>query len=154
MAEHQNVSDQDAGKGAVERDDRTNTSMAGQNPHRTDNPLVKASDTDFPEPGANPEHSGEAQEGFTRDLHGRPHQDTGVTRRGSTLSHERRGARNDSSNIAGLKNPADDREPAEAPAEGADVKAGRSPEREQVNQDPGERQKELHNDEKDDPLAA
>ncbi len=62
--------DQDAGKGAVEQDkpgQPTNTSMSGQLPHRTENPLVKAEDTDFPEPGENPEHTGEPEaDGLTR----------------------------------------------------------------------------------------
>jgi hypothetical protein len=52
----------DREKGAVEDDDRvarTNTSMAGQLGHRDQDPLLKAFDTDFPEPGENPEHSGE-----------------------------------------------------------------------------------------------
>lgn len=141
MAGHQNSGDQDAHKGAVEGDDRTNTSMAGQNPHRTDNPAVKANDTDFPEPGNNPEHSGERQ-------------DTGMARRGSTLSHEQRGARNRNSNTPGLKRAAADRDREENPAEGADIQANRSPERERVDQDPGHKQKRMHNDEKDDPLAA
>lgn len=60
MANH----DPDAGKGAVEQDrpeQPTNTSLSGQLPHRTDNRLVKSSDSDFPEPGSNPEHSGEAE---------------------------------------------------------------------------------------------
>jgi hypothetical protein len=64
----QNVSDPDAGKGAVEQnspDQSTNTSMAGQLPHRTSNPLIKSNDTDYPEPGENPEHSGEPQVGGT-----------------------------------------------------------------------------------------
>lgn len=54
--------DQDIRKGAVEQEspnEETNTSLSGQLPHRTDNPLVKANDTDFPEPGLNPEHSGQ-----------------------------------------------------------------------------------------------
>jgi len=57
--------------GAVEQDkpgQKTNTSMAGQLPHRTENPLVKSSDTDFPEPGENEEHSGEPENGgITKD---------------------------------------------------------------------------------------
>ncbi|HTR66745.1 MAG TPA: hypothetical protein VMH85_13290 [Terriglobales bacterium] len=56
--------DQDQGKGAVEQEnhsDKTNTSLQGQLGHRTDNPLVKANDSDFPEPGGNPEHSGEPE---------------------------------------------------------------------------------------------
>ncbi len=60
-----------AGKGAVEQDSpgqKTNTSLSGQLPHRNENPLVKSRDTDFPEPGENPEHSGEPEDGgLTRD---------------------------------------------------------------------------------------
>ena len=59
MTEHR---DQDSGKGAVEKDDQNhsgNTSMQGQLGHRDQDPLLKSSDTDFPEPGENPEHSGE-----------------------------------------------------------------------------------------------
>jgi hypothetical protein len=54
--------DQDSGKGAVEQDDRGhsgNTSMSGQLGHRDQDPMLKGADTDFPEPGENPEHSGE-----------------------------------------------------------------------------------------------
>lgn len=54
--------DQDCGKGAVEQDNRnesTNTSMTGQLGHRDQDPLIKSNDTDFPEPGNNEEHSGE-----------------------------------------------------------------------------------------------
>ena len=57
--------DQDCGKGAIEQNEpgqKSNTSLEGQLDHRTNNPLVKQSDTDFPEPGENPEHSGEPQE--------------------------------------------------------------------------------------------
>jgi hypothetical protein len=56
--------DADSTKGAVEQDRRnepTNTSMAGQIGHRDQNPLLKSSDSDFPEPGQNEEHSGEPQ---------------------------------------------------------------------------------------------
>jgi hypothetical protein len=57
--------DQDCGKGAVEQDNRdqpTNTSLDGQLGHRGQDPLAKQFDTDFPEPGENPEHSGEPQD--------------------------------------------------------------------------------------------
>ena len=57
--------DQDREKGAVEQEERTqrgNTSMRGQLGHRDQNPLLKDADTDFPEPGLNPEHSGEPEE--------------------------------------------------------------------------------------------
>ncbi len=56
--------DQDRLKGALEQDDheqKTNTSMRGQLGHRDQDPLIKQFDTDFPEPGENPEHSGEPQ---------------------------------------------------------------------------------------------
>jgi len=57
------ANDQDRGKGAVEQDrpqdPSGNTSMQGQLGHRDQDPLLKSSDTDFPEPGAGPEHSGE-----------------------------------------------------------------------------------------------
>jgi len=57
--------DQDCGKGAVEADEPDqsgNTSLRGQLGHRGEPALVKESDSDFPEPGQNPEHSGEPQE--------------------------------------------------------------------------------------------
>ena len=57
--------DQDCGKGALEqnaRDQAGNTSLQGQLGHRGQPSLVKQSDTDFPEPGENPEHSGEPEE--------------------------------------------------------------------------------------------
>ncbi|MEP6643678.1 MAG: hypothetical protein ABJA69_04230 [Acidobacteriaceae bacterium] len=57
--------DQDSGKGAVEQDDDYeggNTSMQGQLGHRDQDALLKSSDTDFPEPGGNPEHSGEPEQ--------------------------------------------------------------------------------------------
>jgi hypothetical protein len=57
------ANDQDRGKGAVEQDkpeaQAGNTSMEGQLGHRDQDPLLKSSDTDFPEPAAGPEHSGE-----------------------------------------------------------------------------------------------
>lgn len=56
--------DQDGGKGAVEdgQNHGGNTSMHGQLGHRDQDARLKSADTDFPEPGENPEHSGEAQE--------------------------------------------------------------------------------------------
>jgi hypothetical protein len=53
--------DQDRFKGAVEQEDRFqlgNSSMQGQIGHRDPDPMLKAADTDFPEPGENPAHSG------------------------------------------------------------------------------------------------
>jgi hypothetical protein len=57
--------DQDFSKGAVEPDekgDADNTSMQGQLGHRDQDPMIKNADTDFPEPGGNPEHTGEPEE--------------------------------------------------------------------------------------------
>jgi hypothetical protein len=62
MTEHK---DQDRLKGAVEQDERDepgNTNLQGQLGHRGVPPLVKEFDTDFPEPGENPEHSGEPED--------------------------------------------------------------------------------------------
>ena len=59
--EHPKEKDQDREKGAVEQDERTqsgNTSMNGQLGHRDQDPMLKSADTDFPDPGENPEHSG------------------------------------------------------------------------------------------------
>jgi len=56
--------DQDRGKGALEQDElhkHGNTSMQGQLGHRDQDPMLKSADTDFPEPGENPEHSGEPE---------------------------------------------------------------------------------------------
>lgn len=56
--------DQDRFKGALEQEDPTqegNTSMQGQLGHRDQDPMLKAADTDFPEPGESPEHTGEAE---------------------------------------------------------------------------------------------
>jgi hypothetical protein len=55
--------DEDCSKGAVESDhnENGNTSLSGQLGHRDQDPLLKSSDSDFPEPGGNPEHSGEPE---------------------------------------------------------------------------------------------
>jgi len=53
--------DQDRRKGAVEQegpDQMGNSSLRGQLGHRDQNPMLKAADTDFPEIGGNPEHTG------------------------------------------------------------------------------------------------
>ncbi len=62
---HLHDRDNDFRKGAFEEDnpyDKPQTSMRGQLPHRDQDPMLKAADTDFPEPGENPEHSGELSE--------------------------------------------------------------------------------------------
>ena len=54
--------DADARKGAVEqesRDQKTNTSLSGQMQHRNKSPMADTLDTDFPEPGMSPEHTGQ-----------------------------------------------------------------------------------------------
>jgi len=56
--------DSDIGKGAVEQEAPAqcgNTSLRGQLGHRTSNAMIKQSDSDFPEPGGNPEHTGEPE---------------------------------------------------------------------------------------------
>jgi hypothetical protein len=64
MTDARNMKDQDRGKGAVEQDEpwqKGNTSMQGQIGHRDQDSMLKSSDTDFPEPGGSPEHSGEEE---------------------------------------------------------------------------------------------
>jgi hypothetical protein len=58
----ENHPDSDSHKGAVESDRRespNDESMAGQLGHRDQDGWLKESDSDFPEPGATPEHSGQ-----------------------------------------------------------------------------------------------
>ena len=65
---HPSHPDSDASKGSVESDRRhspadesSTESMAGQLGHRDPDEWIKESDTDFPEPGLTPEHSGQHQ---------------------------------------------------------------------------------------------
>ena len=54
--------DADEHKGAVEqesRDQESNTTLNGQMQHRNPSPLANDLDTDFPEPGGSPEHTGQ-----------------------------------------------------------------------------------------------
>ena len=54
--------DNDLHKGAVETEERcqqSQSSLGGQLPHRPENAWIQGYDTDFPEPGENPEHSGQ-----------------------------------------------------------------------------------------------
>ena len=56
--------DQDFVKGAMETEDHKipgNLGLQGQLGHRDQDPMLKAADTDFPEPGENPEHTGGPQ---------------------------------------------------------------------------------------------
>jgi hypothetical protein len=60
----QGKQDQDAAKGATETEDHKdsgNAGLEGQLGHRDQDPLLKDADSDFPEPGQSPEHSGEEQ---------------------------------------------------------------------------------------------
>ena len=59
----QGTPDQDAAKGAKETEDHKgegNTGLQEQLGHRDQDPMLKGADTDFPEPGENPEHTGES----------------------------------------------------------------------------------------------
>jgi hypothetical protein len=56
--------DSDIHKGAVEEETTTPTKgdepyLQGQLGHRDEDEMLKDADTDFPEPGSSPEHSGE-----------------------------------------------------------------------------------------------
>ena len=68
-----NTKDQDRFKGALEKEEKNqagNTSMQGQLGHRDQDPMLKAADTDFPEPGENPEHTGEPEDAFPSNRRG------------------------------------------------------------------------------------
>jgi hypothetical protein len=60
MAE--NRPDQDQAKGAIETETHEppgNIGLQGQLGHRDQDPMLKDADSDFPEPGLTPEHTGE-----------------------------------------------------------------------------------------------
>lgn len=54
-----NQGDSDFKKGAVEGEGVDQNSLGGQLGHRDEDEMLKDSDSDFPEPGSNAEHSGE-----------------------------------------------------------------------------------------------
>jgi hypothetical protein len=58
-----NTEDQDSAKGATESDRKVpgNSGLQEQLGHRDQDPMLKDADSDFPEPGQNPEHSGEPE---------------------------------------------------------------------------------------------
>ena len=60
------MKDNDLHKGAFEEEDnprqKPQARFKGQLSHRESDPMIKASDSDFPEPGGSPEHSGEPEE--------------------------------------------------------------------------------------------
>jgi hypothetical protein len=54
--------DQDTAKGATETEDHKvpgNIGLQDQLGHRDQDPILKDADSDFPEPGESPEHTGE-----------------------------------------------------------------------------------------------
>ena len=54
--------DPDRAKGATEGEEHHhdgNLALSEQLGHRDQDPLIKGADTDYPEPGGSPEHSGE-----------------------------------------------------------------------------------------------
>ena len=54
--------DQDSAKGAMETENHEaagNIGLQEQLGHRDQDPMLKDADSDFPEPGQNPEHTGE-----------------------------------------------------------------------------------------------
>jgi len=56
--------DQDTAKGATETEDHNTPGNAGlqdQLGHRDQDPMLKDADSDFPEPGQSPEHTGESR---------------------------------------------------------------------------------------------
>jgi len=59
--------DQDTAKGATEEDHKAgdqkdgNVGLQEQLGHRDQDPMLKDADSDFPEPGPSPEHSGEPE---------------------------------------------------------------------------------------------
>ena len=61
--------DQDRSKGAVEEESSSShaNEMQSQLGHRDQDPMLKSADTDFPEPGGSPEHSGEPEVGQRRN---------------------------------------------------------------------------------------
>ena len=57
--------DNDLTKGALEQEDSQqhgNGSLRGQLGHRNQDEMLKDNDSDYPEPGGNPEHTGEPEE--------------------------------------------------------------------------------------------
>lgn len=62
MKNQNDHADNDLHKGAVEDDQprqEHNTSLRGQLGHRNQDEMLKDNDSDYPEPGSSPEHTGE-----------------------------------------------------------------------------------------------
>jgi len=64
MRDNKNV-DQDSAKGATETENHEvagNVGLQEQIGHRDQDPMLKDADSDFPEPGESPEHTGEPRQ--------------------------------------------------------------------------------------------
>lgn len=125
--------DNDLRKGAIEEDnpkDKPMTSLGGQLGHRDQDPLLKANDSDFPEPGETPEHNGQFKERNQKE------QDTRLL---GGRDPERRGGRGDEK---------------PAPEGGPDQPSDAPKVEEPVNQEPGHKQKQNQGGKQDDDLAA
>ncbi|HTK94869.1 MAG TPA: hypothetical protein VL382_04460 [Terriglobales bacterium] len=126
--------DNDLKKGATEDEaagEKSMTSMSGQLGHRDQDPLLKSSDSDFPEPGESPEHMGQFKERNRKD------QDT---RFGGVHDPERRGGEDETKPVEGGP---------DQPTEEPEKKVA-----EPVHQDPGHKQNQDQGDKKDDEVAA
>ena len=121
--------DNDLRKGATEDEafgEKSMTSMNGQLGHRDQDPLLKSSDSDFPEPGETPEHMGQAQGRNQKD------QDTRLV---GSNDPERRGGKEKTK-----------------PVEGGPDQPTEEPEKKAA--DPGQAQKQNQGGKKDDDIAA
>lgn len=133
--------DNDLRKGAIEEDnpkDKPMTSLSGQLGHRDQDPLLKSHDTDFPEPGENPEHPGQFKERNRKD------QDTRFI---GGRDPERRG-------VGAEKKPSVEGGVPPQPKPEPQADGTSNPEGQTQSQEPGHRQKQNQGGKKDDDLAA
>ena len=138
-------------KGAVEQDrpeQNSNTApLDAQLDHRYQDPLNKAHDSDLPEPGQNPEFTGESQ--GRNELAQDPNAQ--LPKRAERELDRYRNARSRDQNAHNF----DSRSESDSPdLSRRDRDDQGNPEGVTQNQDPGMRQKENQNKKKDDPLAA
>lgn len=139
--------------GAVEQDrpeQPTNVApLNAQMDHQFQDPLVKSNDTDYPEPGQNPEFSGELQgrNELERDTNSNPE----PVRREIEHADKNRLGRMDADNFSDTDQNAQQKPPVGKKQRDPD---GNNPEGVTQTQDPGVRQKENQNKKKDDDLAA
>lgn len=143
-------------KGAVEQDrpeQSTNTApLDAQLDHRYQDPLNKSHDSDVPEPGQNPEFTGESQgrneldQDTNAKLPKRVEQELDRDRNASSRTDTDQNGQNFDSRSESDENRPD--------LSRRDRDEQGNPEGVTQNQDPGMRQKENQNKKKDDPLAA